>query len=262
MGTDQPKEPIIIEKLERILAATAKLLVRRDCIGAASTVVHGRPHVHPSPVDYYSDCVVWDVWFYMPADVYEALEGKGLIEKQIDEAFNEVISGASHSDRANISIKIDYEQDFNEGWRDEISRILSGELISNQGRVRSTNIAHLQHEGLLFRSEPEIFFYKAAKKRGIPIAPLPVFIQGGNDYHRTEPDFLIVKDGVCLLVELDGNMFHRETPVQAQNRLRFLTQQGAHLYRLEAKRCVTIQGAEECVSEVIENIHILTRKLR
>ena len=44
---------------------------------------------------------------------------------------------------------------------------LSGEGITNQGRVRSDNIAARVHDGLLFRSRPEVLFYEALKRKGV-----------------------------------------------------------------------------------------------
>ena len=81
-------------------------------------------------------------------------------------------------------------------WRRETRQFISGEGITNQGRVRSDNIAARQHDGLLFRSRPEILFYDALKKAGIPFAPLSVVLRGGVQYNRIEPDFVIYKDGI------------------------------------------------------------------
>jgi hypothetical protein len=172
---------------------------------------------------------------------------------------NEVIEGISNDIGVSVFIRVDPEADYNEDWRLEMARMLSGETISNQGRVRSDNIAAIQHDGLLFRSKPEVAFYRAAKRKGLPIAPLPVFIQGGSTYHRAEPDFVVIKDGVTLIVELDGNRFHRETPLEAQERLLFLTQQGLHLHRIASDRCLTDDDAIKCVNEVINRISQINR---
>ena len=61
---------------------------------------------------------------------------------------------------------------------------LTGERINNQGRVRSGNIAAKVYDGLLFRSRPEVLFYKALKRKGVPFAPLSVVLRGGLDYRR------------------------------------------------------------------------------
>jgi len=88
----------------------------------------------------------------------------------------------------------------------------------NQGRIRSDSIASRMCDGLRFRSEPEIHLYRALKSLGVTFAPLAVFIQGGDTYRRIEPDFVIYKDGELMIVEVDGDTVHRETPVEAHSR--------------------------------------------
>lgn len=55
-----------------------------------------------------------------------------------------------------------------------------------------------------FHSRPEIYLYHALKSFRITVAPLPVFIRGGADYRRLEPDFVIVLRGLLMVVEVDG----------------------------------------------------------
>ncbi len=64
------------------------------------------------------------------------------------------------------------------GWREKAKIWLSGDGVSNQGRVRSDNIAHQTKDGLLFRSQPGINLYTVLKALGISSTPLPVFIRG------------------------------------------------------------------------------------
>lgn len=70
--------------------------------------------------------------------------------------------------------------------------------MTNQGRVRSKNVAPRERDGLLFRSQAEINLYLALKQVGVSFAPLPVFVRGGREYQRIEPDFIILKDGLCV----------------------------------------------------------------
>lgn len=175
---------------------------------------------------------------------------------------DEVIESMTAGDRSRVYIKLDTKLDYHKDWRAEMARILSGETVSNQGRVRSTNIATIQEDGLLFRSEPEVMFYRAAKKAGLVFAPLPVFLQRRNDKdHRREPDFVIVQDGITLIVELDGRTTHRESPVEAQERLAFMTDQGVNLHRIPSNKCWTEENAARCVVEVKGVIERL-KKLR
>lgn len=105
---------------------------------------------------------------------------------------------------------------------------------------------------MLFRSQPEIYLYQALKALGVTFAPLPVFLRGGQDYRRIEPDFLIIKDGIVMIVEVDGDTYHQELPAQAHNRLNMLSHEGAILERIFAKECETPEKAKECASKLIE----------
>ncbi|MFT3772985.1 MAG: hypothetical protein QM820_46980 [Minicystis sp.] len=132
----------------------------------------------------------------------------------------------------------------NDRWRQDIDEYLSGRKITNQGRVRSNNPAPLSADGLFFRSQPEIHLYFALKSAGVTFAPLPVFIRGGVDYSRLEPDFVLLNDGVLLVVEVDGN--HREGPADAHARLRPLHSEGAVVERVKAEECDTPEKAKAC----------------
>jgi hypothetical protein len=50
-----------------------------------------------------------------------------------------------------------------EGWQRKAKTWVGGKGVTNQGRVRSTNIAGREHDGLLFRSQAEINLYEALK---------------------------------------------------------------------------------------------------
>ena len=112
-------------------------------------------------------------------------------------------------------------------WHEQALAWLRGEGVTNQGRVRSDNIAARQYDGLLFRSEQEINLYRALKSAGVTFAPLPVFVCGGNSYRRIEPDFIVVKGGMIAVIEVDGN--HQESPVEAHDRTTVLVHEGAHV---------------------------------
>ena len=55
------------------------------------------------------------------------------------------------------------------------SMTVDSALINNQGKVRSDNIASRQHDGLLFRSAPEINLYCALKDLGLMSLRCPSF---------------------------------------------------------------------------------------
>lgn len=141
-----------------------------------------------------------------------------------------------------------------EGWQNKAKSWAGGKGVTNQGRVRSTNIAGREHDGLLFRSQAEINLYEALKKRGVAFAPLPVFLRGGESYQRLEPDFIIIKDGVFAVVEVDGDTFHSETPSAARTRLKLLEDAGAYIVRVNANACRTAESAEACADGILNDI--------
>ena len=140
------------------------------------------------------------------------------------------------------------------GWPIYRGVVLLAEGINNQGRVRSNNVAGIEYDGLRFRSQPEINLYIAVKAMGVTFAPLPVFLRGGETYQRLEPDFVILKDGILLIVELDGGNTHLETPVQADRRLLLFKHEGAFVERVEASECSTEQQARACANRLLKAI--------
>jgi hypothetical protein len=141
-----------------------------------------------------------------------------------------------------------------EEWREKANNWATGKGVNNQGRVRSNNIASIQEDGLLFRSQNEVLFYKALKSLGVSFAPLPVFIRGGEKYRRIEPDFVIVKNGVVLVVEVDGDTVHNETPAEAHDRTTMLRHEGVHIERIRASECQTQEQANACAKKIVQVI--------
>jgi hypothetical protein len=139
-------------------------------------------------------------------------------------------------------------------WRESSIAWLNGEGINNQGRVRSDNIASRECDGLLFRSQPEIYLYQAFKDTGIAFAPLPVFIRGGAEYQRMEPDFVILRGGMIFVVEVDGDTVHQESPAEAHKRTTMLVHAGAHVERVLASECDTSEKAKRCAAKLLESL--------
>jgi hypothetical protein len=137
-------------------------------------------------------------------------------------------------------------------WRDKARSWLAGSGVNNQGRVRSDNIASRECDGLLFRSEPEILLYKALKSLGVSFAPLPVFLRGGQTYQRIEPDFVLVKAGIMMIVEVDGDTVHLETPAEAHARTTMLVHEGVHLERVKASQCDTPEKAASYARYIVQ----------
>jgi hypothetical protein len=139
-------------------------------------------------------------------------------------------------------------------WRKQALAWLRGEGITNQGRVRSDNIAARQCDGLHFRSDEEINLYKALKAAGVSFAPLPVFVRGGKDYRRIEPDFVLIIGGMVAVIEVDGDTVHQESPVEAHARTTMLVHEGAHVERVRASDCSTLEGAEVCAKRILASL--------
>lgn len=138
-----------------------------------------------------------------------------------------------------------------EGWRDKARAWASGRGLTNQGRVRSDNIAARAYDGLLFRSEAEINLYKALKATGVTFAPLPVFLRGGSTYQRMEPDFILIKGGIMLHVEVDGDTVHEETPAEAHARATMLLHEGVPTERVKASECSDTVSAAACAEKLL-----------
>jgi hypothetical protein len=78
-----------------------------------------------------------------------------------------------------------------------------------------------------------------------------VFVRGGKDYRRIEPAFIVVKDGMVAVIEVDGDTVHQESPVEAHDRTTMLVHEGAHVERVRASDCSTMEGAEVCAKRVL-----------
>ena len=144
-------------------------------------------------------------------------------------------------------------------WREKANAWLLGAGITNQGRVRSDNIAARECDGLLFRSQPEINLYRALKDLGGSFSPLPTFIRGGRNYKRIEPDFVIIRQGLIVVVEVDGDTVHRESPAAAHERVKMLELEGARIIRVRAERCETPDLAASYARELLADIDKLKR---
>lgn len=204
----------------------------------------------------------WDNWnggtpvYTIFLDVSQAVWSEIQSEvKQIEESIELKLSAFSHRYPGSwMRVKIGPRLVDSETWQDDARRWISGEGISNQGRVRSNNIASRECDGLRFRSNPDILIYKALKAKGVAFAPLPVFLKGGREYSRIEPDFILVKSGLVMCIEIDGDTVHTETPAEANARTRILSNEGIVVERFSASRCATPQAAEALAGEILELI--------
>lgn len=192
-------------------------------------------------------------WLYLqvPGWLYSQIDLPECEQKLLQKAQKLTISYPEDLHGVGISVILSADKD----WREKANNWLTGKGVTNQGRVRSDNIPSRTLDGLLFRSENEILFYKALKALGVTFAPLPVFIKGGETYRRIEPDFVIVKNGVMLIVEIDGDTVHHETPAEAHARTSMLSHEGVNVERIRASECQTPEQANACARKILEIIN-------
>lgn len=201
------------------------------------------------------------LYLHVPLTLYQQIEGDITMIEGAIEAKAQVFLGKFKDDKL-TSVKIIPAVIEDMQWREKATAWLTGEKVSNQGRVRSDNVAPLSADGLLFRSQPEIHFYRALKAAGVSFAPLPVFVRGGESYSRLEPDFVIIKSGIVMVVEIDGDTVHHETPVEAHTRTAMLQHEGVHIERLPASECATPEKATAAVVTILASIQRRKEALR
>lgn len=247
-------------QIEAVLATAARLLVREKHVTSASILANaGGRLVHWEHDNWNGGQETWRLTLAIPADVYFDLEGREDREKEINIALGKAMEAVSDSDHLFVKIVTSLDED--PDWRHKVNQHVSGEGITNQGRVKSAAVAAREYDGLLFRSRPEVHVYNALKRSGVPFAPLSVVLHGGMTYRRVEPDFVIYREGEVMIVEIDGDLYHRETPAAAHARLKFMIDEGVRLERIEASECDTPDKAREAVARVLATIDKL-RKAR
>lgn len=239
-------------KPDLLVAPVAELFERAGCAREVAVLTHARAHLQQTGYDNW-DGGIWSfrLVLQVPIGVYAQL-GSDIpeIERAIADKVKLILRSfpQDHLDEVLIAPELKVDSD----WRERARTWLRGEGVTNQGRVRSTNIAPKTCDGLLFRSGPEIELYKALKARGVTFAPLPVFIRGGRTYQRIEPDFVIIKDGIVLVVEVDGDTVHTETPAEAHARTTMLAHEGVYIERVSASECATPGDARRCADRLLE----------
>ena len=192
----------LITDLEALVATTATQFTLEGSAPEVAILANAEYNLQRNGeewgVDYY------DLYFQVPSWLYSQIaDDIDKYETRILDKARELLKPYPNDDLARVFISPILSAD--EDWRKKAKNWLEGNGVNNQGRVRSDNIASKQVDGLLFRSENEVLFYRALKSLGVSFAPLPVFIRGGEKYRRIEPDFVIVKNGVVLVVEVDGD---------------------------------------------------------
>lgn len=244
-------------RFDDFLLATSRILALSGFRAEVSLVA-----ASPGPELFLADYDNWDGGQYgwrlnlsLPMSSFSVLTqpDRETMQERIRTAMNDVLRPWDNHGISEIRIIMEIEK-AGADWRESAKRWADGKGLSNQGRVRSANIAPFECDGLLFRSRPEINLYLAFKGLGLTVAPLPVFIRGGQEYQRIEPDFILIYANTMMVVEVDGEEFHPESPVEAHERLRVLSREGVRTERVRASSCDTLDKARICAERILEEI--------
>jgi hypothetical protein len=237
--------------LEKVLATMARLYSDEGAAREVAILALSAATIRQTDYDNWNGGQYgYTIYLEVPDHLYHQLGDEvAAIESSFTERANQVTR--LYEDEWVQAFTLATQLTADEDWREKAKAFLTGKGVTNQGRARSDNVAPLMCDGLLFRSHQEINLYRALKARGITFAPLPVFIRGGETYRRIEPDFVLFKDGVMMVVEVDGDTVHRETPLEAHYRTTMLVHEGAHVERVGAKDCETPEKAGECAARLL-----------
>jgi hypothetical protein len=239
---------------EALLGTLARLFAAEGAAREVAVLTYSTPEIEETGYDNWNGgTTVYCLYLNVPLKLYTQFEdGVGLLQQAIcDKA--QVFLDRFPNDRL-TQVKIIPAVVEDPQWREKASAWLQGSGVTNQGRVRSENVAPLTVDGLLFRSHPEIHLYRALKALGVSFAPLAVFVRGGENYRRIEPDFFVVHGGISVVVEVDGDTVHQETPAEAHARTAMLQHEGVHVERILARECDTPAKASAAAEKIMGTI--------
>jgi len=238
-------------EVENFVASIVEALKTKGDARAIATLLEGDCDVQKWNSDWGID--YWRIFVGLPVRLFYAMseDDRKATESAIEEAASPFFH-ATPSDAINgVTISPTVVQ-ADDGWRDDAVRFIKGEGVTNQGRVRSDNIASQEHLGLLFRSKAEIVLFEALTRARLAVAPLPVFVRIGKAYNRLEPDFVVVYKGLTFVVEVDGDTYHKELPAEADKRLVPLTYEGVEVRRVQAKDLSSADDADSVVRQLVD----------
>ena len=237
--------------IENLLASAVEALKVQGEARAIAVLIASECNLRLWETDYGID--YWRLFVSLPVPLFYALNDDE--RKFTEESVNSVVTPffvELPTDSLESVVITPLVAEAQDGWREDAVRFIKGEGVTNQGRVRSDNIASRQHQGLLFRSKAEVTLFTALTRANLAVAPLPVFVRIGKAYNRLEPDFVVVYKGLTFVVEVDGDTFHKELPAEADKRLVPLTYEGVEVRRVRASDLDSDMAADLVVMELIE----------
>lgn len=239
---------------EALLAALARLFASAGAAREVAILTYSVPEIgEPHHDNWNGGTDYYPLTLHVPLKIFTQIESD--IE-DIEESINKRLALFSDDSNSNqiSNAKLRPAVVVDPEWRAKAHAWLSGKTLTNQGRVRSNNIAPHEVDGLLFRSRQEINLYRALKSKGVSFAPLPVFVRGGESYQRIEPDFVIVHGGIVAVVEVDGDTVHTESPAEAHARTSMLQHEGTHVERVTAAQCDTVEKASKVADTIMRTL--------
>lgn len=241
-------------EIEGFIAALARLFAHRGASTEVAVLALGKARCEVTGYDNWDGGTdIHTVTIELPPPLYAQVAGRiESVEQSLQEAAGQLLKRYSHSWLQGFVITPEFATDAS--WRNRAKQWLEGKGVTNQGRVRSDNVAPYVVDGLLFRSVPEVNLYQAFKAIGVSFAPLPVFLRGGDSYRRVEPDFVVFHSGILLVVEIDGQPFHHESPADAHARLTLLQHEGARVERIHADDCDSMEKARKVAGRLMQVI--------
>ncbi|PTL75625.1 hypothetical protein [Vitiosangium sp. GDMCC 1.1324] len=257
MSESEPDEfPV---DLDGFLATMARILMERGQRNAVAVLAYGTTTAR---CDKYFDFgryhYPWQLTTRLRPEVYGRLTAD--MRKELESVLHDTsveVFGHEHPDSYIDKFSISAAIEKNSTWQQATREFTRGRKVNNQGRVRSDNPAMKMYDGLYFRSEPEVNFYLACKEASLVCAPLPVFLRPGRTPpYRIEPDMLILRNGVVIQVEIDGQSFHQETPVEAQERTLAMQREGVQVFRIAAAQCGTLEKARDALRSMLEHFRL------
>lgn len=239
--------------IDPLLQAATSLLAARKQNAEVRIVAAGVPSVEISHTEIFANEVRHHFRFVFSISS-SSFEAPGQQEREAWEAH--ILAALKEADESVriFEVKIRPGSVPIEDWRQKALEWL--EKPTNQGRGHSQNIASVEHDFLLFRSQREVNLYMELKRLEITMAPLPVFVKREKKEkdRRVEPDFLLIHEGVVLVVEVDSKTYHSETPAEADRRLEPLRLNGARVERVRADECVDGRTAKECAQKLLQRL--------
>lgn len=189
------------ENSEPILRTLARLFAREGAAIEVAILANSKPYIKEisDPFALKGDSSHGSYTLYLPIPSYLYNQVKQYIE-EIEQRILDKIkpllrTSSKQVDKVIVALALSEEKS-KINWQEKAKGWLSGKKTTQPSLINADNL--IAHDGLFFRSQPTIFLYEALKVFKVCFAPLPVLIKAdeGEKTERSEPDFLIIKQGI------------------------------------------------------------------